>query len=88
MHPWIRLVAWAQGFTSRSEVITKKSRSQYQICLTITSRHDKLSLHKSRKNHGKITEKSLRNHCHDIKFGGKSRSLSRPDIKFMAEEKP
>ena len=32
--------------------------------------------------------KSQRNHCHDIKFGGKSRSLSRHDIKFMVEEKP
>ena len=48
-----------------------------------------------RKNHEKITVKSRRNQekswsliGHDIKFGGKSRSRSRHNVKFTAEEKP
>ena len=55
------------------------------------SRHDKLSDHISRKNHGKITEnygeimkKSWPQY--NIKFSGKSRS--RHDILIMVEEKP
>ena len=57
------------------------------------SRHDKLSLHKSWKNHGKIMEKSRRNHeeimhGHDIKFGWKSRSRSRQIITFLVDGKP
>ena len=58
------------------------------ICKKIggKSRHGDVTISFHFISHRKITEKSWRNHGHNIKLDEKSRS--RHDIKFMVEEKP